>query len=133
MLDYLRGCLLLVVFLLLGQGLHQVGSPIPGSVAGLILLLLALCFGIVKLRWVERAARLFLRHMVLLFVPVTVGLMDAGPLLKQSGAALVVSLVVSLLVVLAVTGLLARWLLPYDCNSVIDAGPETMRTKGAAQ
>lgn len=133
MLDHLRGGCLLIAFLLLGQGLQQLGSPIPGSVAGLILLLLALCLGLVKLRWVERTARLFLRHMVLLFVPVTVGLMDAGPLLQQSGAALAVSLIVCLLVVLIVTGLLARWLLPYDSNSLVDAGPESVRGNGAAQ
>ena len=130
---YLRGSLLLVAFLLLGQGAHRLGCPIPGSVAGLLLLLLALICGVIKLPWVEKAADLFLHHMVLLFVPVTVGLMEVGPLLKQSGLAIVASLVVSLLVTLIATGLLSRWLLPYDENSVVDAGPETLQRRGGLQ
>jgi holin-like protein len=127
MVDYLRGTLLLVALLLLGQGLHALGCPLPGSVAGLLLLLLALTFGLIKLPWVEHAAGLFLRHMVLLFVPVTVGLVDVLPLLKRSGVAIMASLLVSLLATLAATALLARWLLPYDANSVIDTDPELRR------
>ena len=126
MVDILRGSLLLVAFLFLGQGAHRLGLPIPGSVAGLLFLFLAMTAGVVKLRWVERAAGLFLHHMVLLFVPVTVGLMEVGPLLKASGVAIAASLVVSLLATLIATALLSRWLLPYDVNSVVDAGPDML-------
>jgi holin-like protein len=127
MLDYLRGTLLLVSFLFVGQGAHWLGCPLPGSVTGLLLLLLAMIFRLVRLQWVEKAAGLFLRHMVLLFVPVTVGLLEVGPLLKQSGLAILASLVVSLLATLIATGLLSRWLLPYDENSTVNAGPEMLR------
>ena len=96
----------------------------PGSGAGLLLLVLALALKVVKLQWVEKAAGLLLHHMVLLFVPVTVGLMEVGPTLKQSGLAIVASMLVSLLAVLVTVGLLSRWLLPYDENSVLNAGPE---------
>lgn len=126
MVDTLRGTLILVAFFFLGQGLHTLGCPLPGAVAGLLLLFLALSFGLIRLQWVERAAGHFLRHMVLLFVPVTVGLMEVGPLLKSSGVAIVASLMVSLLATLVVTALLARWLLPYDANSVVDAGPQAL-------
>jgi len=127
MLDYLRGFALLVGFLLLGQATHRLGSPVPGSVAGLLLLVLALSLKLVKLSWIEKTAGLFLHHMVLLFVPVTVGLMEVGPIVRQSGVAILASLLVSLLAVLVTTGLLSRWLLPYDENSVMNAGPELAR------
>lgn len=123
MVDFLRGSFILVAFLFLGQGVHALGCPIPASVAGLLLLFLAMTFKLIKLQWVERAAGLFLHHMVLLFVPVTVGLMEMGPVLKSSGVAILVSLVVSLLVTLVATALLSRWLLPHDANSTVDAGP----------
>jgi holin-like protein len=126
MWDLLRGTLLLVAFLFLGQGVHWLGCPIPGSVAGLLLLFFAMTCGIVKLKWVEKAAGLFLRNMVLLFVPVTVGLMEVWPILKQSGLAIVASLIVSLLATLIATALLSRWLMPFDANSVVDAGPEVL-------
>ena len=128
MLDILRGFALLTGFLFLGQWTHHLGSPIPGSVAGLLLLVLALALKVVKLQWVEKAAGLLLHHMVLLFVPVTVGLMEVGPTLKQSGLAIVASMLVSLLAVLVTVGLLSRWLLPYDENSVLNAGPKCLKS-----
>jgi putative effector of murein hydrolase LrgA (UPF0299 family) len=39
---------------------------------------LVMSAGLVKLQWAERTANLLLRHMVLLFVLLTVGLMNMG-------------------------------------------------------
>lgn len=124
MIDLARGTLLLIGFFLMGEGTHRLGSPIPGGVAGLLLLFFALQLRILRLEWVEKAADFFLRHMVLLFVPATVALMDAAGILRQSGTALAITLIVSFLVTLGATGLLARWLLPYDANSVLDIRDE---------
>ena len=108
MLDLLRGALILVGTFLLGTLLHSLGLPIPGSVLGLLLLFGALLSGAVKLAWVEKAAGLLLRHMVLLFVPLTVGLIDVGGLVSRNALAIAASLVVSFLAVLLVTGLLGQ-------------------------
>lgn len=112
MIDYLRGFAFLIGFLLLGMLLHRLGIPIPGGVLGLLVFYLAMSLGLVKLSWVEKSASLLLRHMVLLFVPVTVGLMDMGPLLSRQALAITASLLVSLVAVFLTTGLLGRWLLP---------------------
>jgi holin-like protein len=112
MIEYFRGFAILTVFFLLGAQLQQWGVPIPGGVLGLMLFYLALTAGAVKMRWVERAAGLLLRHMVLLFVPLTVGLMDMYPVLSKQALAIAASLLVSLAAVLLTTGLLGRWLLP---------------------
>ena len=114
MVDYLRGLAILVAFQLLGFLLHWLGIPIPGGVLGLLVFYLALSAGLVKLQWVERAANLLLLHMVLLFVPLTVGLMDMGPVLSKQAVAIAASLLVSLAAVLLTTGLLGRWLLPTE-------------------
>jgi holin-like protein len=119
MFDLARGLALLVGFFLLGNLLHRVGVPIPGGVLGLLLLYGALTTGLVPLAWLQRASDLLLRHMVLLFVPLTVGLMDLGRVLSRQAFALTASLVVSFLAVLLTTGLLARWLvagLPADAE-----------------
>jgi putative effector of murein hydrolase LrgA (UPF0299 family) len=50
--------------------------------------------------------------MVLLFVPLTVGLMGMGALLSKQAVAITASLLVSLVAVLLTTGLLGKWLLP---------------------
>ncbi|KAA6460304.1 CidA/LrgA family protein [Acidobacteria bacterium AB60] len=111
MLDLVRGFLLLVGIFLLGTFLHERGVPIPGSVLGLLLLYGALLSGMVKLSWVEKAAGLLLRHMVLLFVPVTVGLIDVGGVVSRSAIAIAASLLVSFLAVLLTTGMLGQRLL----------------------
>jgi holin-like protein len=112
MMKYLLGFVILTGFFLLGMFLHGLGVPIPGGVLGLILFFLALQIGLIKLKWVERAAGLMLRHMVLLFVPLTVGIMDLGSLLARQALAISASLLVSLTAVLLTTGLMGRWLLP---------------------
>lgn len=111
MFDLLRGLAIIVAIFLIGGWLHRIGVPIPGGVLGLLLFYSAMLTGMLKLSWVERAAGLLLRHMVLLFVPLTVGLMDMGPVLSKQTVAIVASLVLSFLAVLLTTGLLARWLL----------------------
>jgi holin-like protein len=107
----LLGLAVLSAFQLVGVGLHELGVPIPGGVLGLLLLYLGLSTGLVKLKWVEDTAAFLLRHMLLLFIPVTLGLMDLVPLLSRQAVAIVSSLLVSLLAVQITTGLLGKVLL----------------------
>jgi holin-like protein len=82
----------------------------------------------VKLKSVERAAGLLLRHMVLLFVPLTVGLMEMGAVLSRQALAITASLLVSLAAVLLTTGLLGQWLLPaWPRDEAADSEPEAMQ------
>ena len=58
------------------------GAPLPGSVAGMLLLWAALEARAVRLEWLERGAGSLLGVLGLLFVPAGVGLVqyvDAGP------------------------------------------------------
>ncbi len=109
--EYLLGFAILTGFFLAGAFLHGRGVPIPGGVLGLMLFFLALQTGLVKLKWAERAANLLLRHMMLLFVPLTVGLIAIGPLLGRQALAIIASLLVSVAAVLLTTGLMGQWLL----------------------
>jgi holin-like protein len=111
MLDFLRGVALLVGFNMAGVGVHRLGVPLPSGVLGLLFLFLALSLGVVKLDWVEGAAMLLLRHMVLLFVPLTVGLIAVWSVVQHQALALTASLVVSFVAVLLVTGLLGKAML----------------------
>ena len=114
------GFLVIVGFQLLGIGLHRLGAPLPGSVLGLLLFTQALATELVKVKWVERAATLLVRHMTLLFIPLMAGLPLISAKLRQDGIALLASMIVSLLVVLLTTGGLAHFLLRDDA----DAGPK---------
>lgn len=134
MFDLVRGLAILVAIFLAGNWLHAHGVPIPGGVLGLLLFYAAMLTGVIRLRWVDRAANLLLRHMVLLFVPLTVGLMDLGGVLSRQAMPIVASLVVSFVAVLLTTGLLARWLLRPQFQSQLRPQPETPAgEEGAAQ
>jgi holin-like protein len=119
MLDHLRGFAVILGFFFLGAFLSRIGVPLPGGVLGLLLFYLALTVGLIKLEWVERAAGLLLRHMVLLFIPLTVGLMEMGQVLARQSVAIVASLLVSWTAGIVTTGLLGRWLLPDEPEPVV--------------
>lgn len=108
MINFVLGTAIIVGIFLLGDLLHRIGVPIPGGVLGLLLFYVGLQLRIIKLEWVERAAGFLLRHMILLFLPLTVGLMDMGGVLSRQFGAICLSLVVSFVAVLLVTGLLGE-------------------------
>ena len=84
--------------------------PVPGSIVGMVLLFLALVSGVCKLKWVEAAARLHIKHITLLFIPFIVGVWHFAGIFRVEGIKLVIILAVSSLVVLLVTGFIAEFL-----------------------
>ena len=85
-------------------GVTALGLPVPGAVAGLILLLGGLALlGRVPPALV-RVADVLLRHLNLFFVPAGVGLMAHLGLLARDGAAIAVAIALSTLAGLAVAG-----------------------------
>jgi holin-like protein len=106
------GFAILGIFQLVGAALHRVGVPLPSGVLGLLLFFGALLARIVQLNWVESAAEFTVRHMLLLFIPLLVGLTQIRDELRRNGLALLASTVVSFLAVLLTTGSLGEKLLP---------------------
>ena len=78
--------------------------PLPGNIAGLVLMFLALWSGVVPLRCVERGATLLVRHLSLFFVPIAAGLTTFGDLLAKSGWGILGVLAGSSIIGLVVTG-----------------------------
>ncbi|MDH3997608.1 MAG: CidA/LrgA family protein [Desulfuromonadales bacterium] len=107
----IRGFALLLLFQLGGEFISRwLDAPIPGSVLGMGLLLLALLAGLIELKWLEEAAELLLSNLALFFVPAGVGVMVYADLIAREWLPIVVATVVSTFAVLAATGKLAQWL-----------------------
>ena len=106
----LRGLAWLLVFQsggeLLARGLTL---PFPGPVVGMLLMLFALRWRVVR-EPVSLCADFLLSHLSLLFVPVGVGVMTHLSLVNQYGLRMLLVIVVSTLVGLAVTALSLYWL-----------------------
>lgn len=98
---------LLIIFLFLSLGelvVWLTGVPVPSSIIGLLLLTAALQLKIVKLRQVEGVADFLVKNFGFFFVPAGIGVMVHFDLIAQQWMPIVVASVVSIVVVLVVTG-----------------------------
>ena len=105
-MNALRGLAFLLLLQSLGELLSRgLSLPFPGPVIGMLLLLLALRWPLVR-QPVAACADFLLSHLSLLFVPVGVGVMTLLSIVSQYGGRMLVVLVLSTLIGLAVTALL---------------------------
>lgn len=86
------------------------GLFIPGSVIGLILLFILLVTGLFKAQWVEAGSTFMVSHLVLFFIPATVGLLHYYYLFTGMGVWLILITVISTLLVMVSSGLVSEWL-----------------------
>lgn len=97
------GIILLVSFL--GELLHvMIPFPVPASVYGLLLMLLALCTGVLKLEHVKETADFLIEVMPVMFIPAAVGLLEAWPSLAPVWFPITVITVLTTILVMGVTG-----------------------------
>lgn len=78
-MKYLRQFCIILLISFLGELLHiLIPLPIPASVYGLVLMLTALCTGILKLTQVRETADFLIEIMPVMFIPAAVGLLESG-------------------------------------------------------
>lgn len=96
------GILTLYSFLgtLISEGLHL---KIPGSMIGLLLLFLSLCFKILPVKLIQAGAGFLLSLLALFFIPATVGVMNYPELASFHGLLLLLSVILSTLFTLIVS------------------------------
>ena len=82
--------------------------PIPASVYGLVILLVALLSGVIKIEQVEETADFFNTIMPVLFLAPAVSMIDVLPGLGGSILPILISTVISTVFVMAVTGLVSQ-------------------------
>lgn len=108
----LDGLLLLLLFQFLGELLVAVaGLPVPGPVAGMVLLLVALATRAAFLQRVAPAANLLIGNLVLLFFPIGVGIALEWDRYAAHGPALFMALVVGTLLALVIVAATLKLLL----------------------
>jgi putative effector of murein hydrolase LrgA (UPF0299 family) len=116
----LRGLAFLLLLQSLGELLSRgLSLPFPGPVIGMLLLLLALRWPLVR-QPVAACADFLLSHLSLLFVPVGVGVMTHLSIVSQYGGRMLVVLVLSTLIGLAVTALLLNRLWRQTPTNAVD-------------
>lgn len=100
---YEFGIILFITFL--GEILYAViPLPVPASIYGLLLMLLALCTKVIKLEQVNSVGKFLIDIMPPMFIPAAVGLVNIWPELSQVLVPMLVITVVTTVIVMAVTG-----------------------------
>ena len=107
---------------LLGELLgHLIPLPVPGSIYGLVLMLLGLCTRIIPLEAVEGTGRFLIEIMPVMFVPAAVGLIASWDVLRPMLVPLTVIMVVSTFVVMAAAGFATQAVMRRDAKRRRDA------------
>lgn len=81
---------------------------LPGNLVGMVMLFVLMACGIVKLEWVNAGATFLLRHLAFFFIPIAVGLMTMGDLVRSHGIAILAVLVASAAAGILISGLVVQ-------------------------
>ena len=113
----LIGLVVLLTCWLAGEALVNVlALPLPGNVAGMLILLLGCMLRRKVDTYTQTAGSALLSYMALLFVPAGVGLIEHTQLLVHDGVAIFLVLTFSTAVTMAITALTLHHLLRRRCR-----------------
>ena len=102
----------IIFFTFLGEMCNKLLTlPVPAGVYGLIFMLIFLMQGIIPLDAVEQVGNFMLETMSIMFLPAAVGIMTVTKLLMPVLVPYLVIIVLSTIIVMAVTGLVSQRIL----------------------
>ncbi len=104
------GIILAISFV--GEVLNKViPLPVPASIYGMIILFIALVCGGLKLSSVKDTGKFLIDIMPLLFIPATVGLIDAWSAMQEFVVAIIVISLISTVAVAAASGRITQYII----------------------
>ncbi|WP_180232762.1 CidA/LrgA family holin-like protein [Bacillus sp. AFS055030] len=83
---------------------------IPGSIIGMLLLFCLLFIPLFKEKWVRDGSNFLSKHLTLLFIPATVGIMNYSSILNVHGLISILIVLVSTAVVFSLTASISSYL-----------------------
>ncbi|MDE6896503.1 MAG: CidA/LrgA family protein [Lachnospiraceae bacterium] len=111
-MKYIRQFLWILLFSFAGELLkYVIPLPVPASIYGLLLLLLALVTGILRLESVKETSKFLIEIMPLMFIPAAVGLLESWDALSGILIQVLTATVVSTVLVMGVSGMVTQALI----------------------
>lgn len=111
-------CLIVLGCLALGELIVGItGIGLPSSIVGMLLLTLFLSIGVVKIDNIKKISDLLISNLGLFFVPPGVALMLYFDIIEAAWIPIVLSTIISIIVVMLVTGWSHQWLLKLQHRS----------------
>ena len=111
-MKFLKQFMLILLISFIGEGLRALlPLPIPASVYGLVILLVALLTGVIKVGQVKETASFLIEIMPVMFIPAAVGLLTAWDTLKPVCVPVLAITFITTVLVMAVTGRVTQWVI----------------------
>lgn len=111
-MKYIRQFMIILLVALAAEGLEYfLPLPVPASIYGLGLMLFLLISGLLRVEQIRETAAFLVEIMPVLFIPPAVGLMESYTALEGIFWPMAVSVVITTVVVMAVTGRSAQAIL----------------------
>ena len=105
MMKYIKQVFIIFGITMAGEVLNAIlPLPVPSGVYGLFLMLLGLCTKVIKVSDVEDVGNFLLDTMPMMFIPVSVGLIESYGAMKAVLVPLFAISVISTIIVMVVTG-----------------------------
>ena len=110
-MKYLKQLLIILAFSMAGETLQAlIPLPIPAAIYGIVLLLIALCTGVLKAQAISDTAHFLIGIMPLLFVAPAVNILKNWGVIAPNLVPICVVMVVSTIVVFMVSGIVTQLL-----------------------
>lgn len=111
-MKYLKQLLIILAFCLMGELLQAlIPLPVPAAIYGLVLLLAALCTGLLKPKNIAETANFLIKNMGILFVAPTVNILRYWDIISPFAAQIAIIITASTFLVFTVSGLVTKLLL----------------------
>lgn len=100
---------MLYVLYLIGEWIADAFNLIiPGSVIGMVLLIILLFTRLLKVEWIEEGAGFMVKHLPFFFIPAFIGLMVYYKIFAGKGFLLLIIVIFSTVLVMVVSGLIGE-------------------------
>ena len=104
-MKYLKQFGIILLISLMGEALRMLlPLPIPASVYGLVLMLIALMTGIIKIHQIKEVSAFLIEIMPLMFIPAAVGLLETWDVIAPAWLEYVAVTVLSTWIVMIISG-----------------------------
>lgn len=111
-MNYVKQFCIILAFSFAGEILNRlIPLPVPASIYGLVLMFLALEFKIIKVEHINEVSKFLLGIMSIFFVPSSVGIINALPLMKKYGIQFAIIGIASTVIVFGITGQVTQLLM----------------------
>ena len=114
-MKYLKEFTIIIAVSFLGETLKNfIPLPIPASIYGLMLMLLALKTKFIKLEWVNKTSKFLIDIMPLMFIPAAVGLINSWEMLSQIIIPVIITVIASTIIVMATSGRVTQYIIDLE-------------------